>query len=123
MFSLKRRFNTLIFKFPAFQYHAKYQCKSRSDNSPHIYSVADSAYQDVLHHEESQHVIFSGESNSGKTTNMLHLIRHLMFLGKVALYHNITTKLVTTFSVTCSFLLQVSHFFVTLLGDLLLQSG
>ncbi|XP_033207351.1 neither inactivation nor afterpotential protein C isoform X2 [Belonocnema kinseyi] len=63
-------------------YHAKYQCKSRSDNSPHIYSVADSAYQDVLHHEESQHVLFSGESNSGKTTNMLHLIRHLMFLGK-----------------------------------------
>ncbi|XP_051158327.1 neither inactivation nor afterpotential protein C isoform X3 [Leptopilina boulardi] len=63
-------------------YHAKYQCKSRSDNAPHIYSVADSAYQDVLHHEEIQHIIFSGESNSGKTTNMIHLIRHLMYLGK-----------------------------------------
>ncbi|XP_023317073.1 neither inactivation nor afterpotential protein C isoform X2 [Trichogramma pretiosum] len=64
------------------QYHCKYQNKSRSDNSPHIYSVADSAYQDVLHHEEPQHILFAGESNSGKTTNMMHLVQHLMYLGK-----------------------------------------
>ncbi|XP_014215430.1 neither inactivation nor afterpotential protein C isoform X2 [Copidosoma floridanum] len=64
------------------QYHTKYQNKSRSDNAPHIYSVADSAYQDVLHHEEPQHILFTGESNSGKTTNMMHLIEHLMYLGK-----------------------------------------
>ncbi|XP_076658174.1 STKc_myosinIII_N_like and MYSc_Myo21 domain-containing protein ninaC isoform X2 [Halictus rubicundus] len=63
-------------------YHTKYQFKSRSDNAPHIYSVADSAYQDVLHNEEAQNVLLAGESNSGKTTNMLHLIRHLMYLGK-----------------------------------------
>ncbi|XP_015118625.1 neither inactivation nor afterpotential protein C [Diachasma alloeum] len=65
-------------------YHEKYNFKSRSENSPHIYSVADSAYQDVLHHEEPQHVLFAGESNSGKTTNALHLIKHLMYLGKSA---------------------------------------
>ncbi|XP_046822294.1 neither inactivation nor afterpotential protein C isoform X5 [Vespa crabro] len=64
------------------QDHTKYQCKSRSDNAPHIYSIADSAYQDVLHNEEPQHILFAGESNSGKTTNMLHAIEHLMFLGK-----------------------------------------
>ncbi|XP_054006011.1 neither inactivation nor afterpotential protein C isoform X2 [Hylaeus anthracinus] len=63
-------------------YHTKYQCKSRSDNAPHVYSVADSAYQDVLHNEEPQHILLAGESNSGKTTNMLHLVRHLMYLGK-----------------------------------------
>nr|XP_012228924.1 PREDICTED: neither inactivation nor afterpotential protein C isoform X1 [Linepithema humile]XP_012228934.1 PREDICTED: neither inactivation nor afterpotential protein C isoform X1 [Linepithema humile] len=63
-------------------YHAKYQCKSRSDNAPHIYSVADSAFQDVMHNEESQHILLAGESNSGKTTNMLHLVNHLMFLGR-----------------------------------------
>ncbi|XP_066595242.1 neither inactivation nor afterpotential protein C isoform X2 [Prorops nasuta] len=63
-------------------YHAKYNCKSRSDNAPHIYSVADSAYQDVLHNEEPQHIILAGESNSGKTTNMMHALQHLMFLGK-----------------------------------------
>ncbi|XP_076750741.1 STKc_myosinIII_N_like and MYSc_Myo21 domain-containing protein ninaC isoform X1 [Xylocopa sonorina] len=63
-------------------YHTKYQFKSRSDNAPHIYSVADSAYQDLLHNEETQNILFAGESNSGKTTNMLHLVQHLMYLGK-----------------------------------------
>ncbi|XP_071862177.1 STKc_myosinIII_N_like and MYSc_Myo21 domain-containing protein ninaC isoform X2 [Bombus fervidus] len=63
-------------------YHTKYQFKSRSDNAPHIYSVADSAYQDVLHNEEAQHILLAGESNSGKTTNLMHLVRHLMYLGK-----------------------------------------
>ncbi|XP_029156587.1 neither inactivation nor afterpotential protein C [Nylanderia fulva] len=63
-------------------HHMKYQCKSRSDNAPHIYSVADSAFQDVVHNEEPQHILLAGESNSGKTTNMLHLVKHLMFLGK-----------------------------------------
>ncbi|XP_078049671.1 STKc_myosinIII_N_like and MYSc_Myo21 domain-containing protein ninaC isoform X2 [Augochlora pura] len=63
-------------------YHTKYQFKSRSDNAPHVYSVADSAYQDVLHNEEPQHILLAGESNSGKTTNMQHLVRQLMYLGK-----------------------------------------
>ncbi|XP_046607249.1 neither inactivation nor afterpotential protein C isoform X1 [Neodiprion virginianus] len=63
-------------------FHTKYQCKSRSDNAPHIYAVGDSAYQDVLHNEEGQHIIFAGESYSGKTRNMMHVVRHLMYLGK-----------------------------------------
>ncbi|XP_012289083.1 neither inactivation nor afterpotential protein C [Orussus abietinus] len=63
-------------------FHTKYQCKSRSDNAPHVYAVADSAYQDVLHNEEPQHILLAGESNSGKTTNMMYIIEHLMYLGK-----------------------------------------
>ncbi|XP_043288364.1 neither inactivation nor afterpotential protein C isoform X2 [Venturia canescens] len=62
--------------------HAKYQCKSRSDNAPHIYSVADSAFQDAFHNEEPQHILLAGESHSGKTTNVLHVVKHLMYLGK-----------------------------------------
>ncbi|KAJ0181639.1 hypothetical protein K1T71_002361 [Dendrolimus kikuchii] len=62
-------------------YHKKYEYKSRSDNEPHIFAVADGAYQDALHHNEPQHVVFSGESRSGKTTNMLHALSHLTFLG------------------------------------------
>lgn len=62
--------------------HEKYQCKARSDNPPHIYSVADRAYQDVMHHEEPQYILLAGETLSGKTTNMLHLLRHLLFLGQ-----------------------------------------
>ncbi|KAL4715207.1 hypothetical protein ACJJTC_012254 [Scirpophaga incertulas] len=63
------------------EYHKKYECKSRSDNEPHIFAVADSAYQDALHHNEPQHIVFSGESRSGKSTNMLHALSHLTHLG------------------------------------------
>ncbi|KAK3908653.1 Neither inactivation nor afterpotential protein C [Frankliniella fusca] len=61
---------------------SKYQFKSRSDNEPHVYAVADSAYQDVFHNEEPQRIILAGESMSGKTTNFKHMLTHLLFLGK-----------------------------------------
>ncbi|XP_057334569.1 neither inactivation nor afterpotential protein C-like isoform X2 [Microplitis mediator] len=64
------------------QFHDKYNFKSRSDNEPHIYSVADKAYQDLLHNEEKQHIVFAGESKSGKTSNAHHLINHFIYLGK-----------------------------------------
>lgn len=63
------------------EFHQKYNCKSRSENSPHIFTVADCAYQDMLHHKEPQHIVFSGESYSGKSTNVKHLIKHLCYLG------------------------------------------
>lgn len=68
------------------QFHAKYRFKDRSDNAPHIFSVADRAYQDMLHHEEPQYILLAGETVSGKTTNMLHLLRHLLFLGQVTVH-------------------------------------
>uniref|UniRef100_W8BGP4 non-specific serine/threonine protein kinase n=2 Tax=Ceratitis capitata TaxID=7213 RepID=W8BGP4_CERCA len=63
------------------EFHSKYKFKSRSQNSPHIFSVADIAYQDMLHHKEPQHIVFSGESFSGKSTNVRLLINHLCYLG------------------------------------------
>jgi myosin heavy subunit len=74
-----RRLTAQIF----LQFHAKYKFKSRSDNAPHIFTVADQAYQDMLHHKESQHILLAGETLSGKTTNMLHLLQHLLYLGQV----------------------------------------
>ncbi|KAL9925896.1 STKc_myosinIII_N_like and MYSc_Myo21 domain-containing protein ninaC [Glossina fuscipes fuscipes] len=62
-------------------FHAKYACKSRSENSPHIFAVADTAFQDMLHHKEPQHIVLSGESYSGKSTNVRMLIKHLCYLG------------------------------------------
>lgn len=56
--------------------------KSRSDNAPHVFAVADSAYQDMMHHEEQQFIIFSGESYSGKTTNMRLAFEHLVMMGE-----------------------------------------
>ncbi|KAL1124362.1 hypothetical protein AAG570_000991, partial [Ranatra chinensis] len=62
--------------------HYKYKLKSRSDNAPHIFSVADSAYQDMLHHLAPQNIILAGESMSGKTTQFRYLLKHLTHLGQ-----------------------------------------
>ncbi|XP_050526951.1 neither inactivation nor afterpotential protein C [Daktulosphaira vitifoliae] len=62
--------------------HYRYQNKCRSDNEPHIFSVADAAYQDMLHHEQPQCIIMAGETKSGKTFNYSKLIEHLIFLGE-----------------------------------------
>lgn len=67
-----------------FQYHYRYQFKCRSDNAPHIFSVADAAYQDMLHHEQPQHILLAGETKSGKSLNYGKLIEHLLFLGEVS---------------------------------------
>lgn len=66
------------------KYHFKYKFKSRSDNEPHIYAVADGAYQDMMHHEEAQHIVLAGETLAGKTTSLRHLLKHLIFLGQGA---------------------------------------
>ncbi|XP_055376536.1 neither inactivation nor afterpotential protein C [Condylostylus longicornis] len=62
-------------------FHEKYKFKSRSENAPHIFSVADLAYQDMMHHKVPQHVIFAGETYSGKSTNVHLFIKHLCYLG------------------------------------------
>lgn len=56
--------------------------KSRSDNAPHIFAVADNAYQQMMHHEEQQYILFSGESYSGKTTNMRLSFDHFIKMGE-----------------------------------------
>ncbi|XP_057665363.1 neither inactivation nor afterpotential protein C isoform X1 [Diorhabda carinulata] len=66
------------------EFHEKYQFKSRSDNAPHIYSIADTAYQNAVHHKAVQQIVLSGETGSGKTSNYLHLVDHLFFLGENA---------------------------------------
>ncbi|XP_050306702.1 neither inactivation nor afterpotential protein C [Anthonomus grandis grandis] len=64
------------------EYHQKYLQKLRSDNAPHIYAIADTAYQNALHHKAPQQIVFTGESASGKTSNYLHVIDHLFYIGE-----------------------------------------
>lgn len=65
-----------------FQFHEKYKLKSRSENAPHVYSLADGAYQNAVHHRALQQIVLFGESGSGKTTNYLHVVDHLLYLGR-----------------------------------------
>ncbi|XP_013791894.1 neither inactivation nor afterpotential protein C-like [Limulus polyphemus] len=59
----------------------KYCERGRSDNPPHVFAVADRAYQQMLHHKSPQAVILSGVSGSGKSFCTHQVIRHLAFLG------------------------------------------
>ncbi|XP_017771630.1 PREDICTED: unconventional myosin-XVIIIa isoform X2 [Nicrophorus vespilloides] len=52
-------------------------CKSE-DMPPHIYSMAQSAYHNMLSARKDQTLLFLGRSGSGKTTNFRHSIQYLM---------------------------------------------
>ncbi|XP_031331784.1 unconventional myosin-XVIIIa isoform X2 [Photinus pyralis] len=52
-------------------------CKSE-DMPPHIYSMAQSAYHNMLSARRDQSIAFLGRSGSGKTTNFRHSIQYLV---------------------------------------------
>ncbi|XP_067001655.2 myosin-IIIb isoform X2 [Anabrus simplex] len=64
------------------QEQRRYRGQSRSDNTPHIFAVADSAYQALLHQRQNQAIVISGESGAGKTESANLLLKQLVFLGK-----------------------------------------
>lgn len=45
---------------------------------PHIYSVAQSAYHNMLSTRKDQSILFLGRSGSGKTTNFRHSLQYLL---------------------------------------------
>ncbi|XP_014647754.1 PREDICTED: myosin-15 [Ceratotherium simum simum] len=55
---------------------AAYKGKRRSQAPPHIFAVADNAFQAMLHNRENQSVLFTGESGAGKTVNTKHIIQY-----------------------------------------------
>ncbi|XP_014247275.1 myosin-IIIb-like [Cimex lectularius] len=58
-------------------------CKqSRRSKPPHIFAVADAAYQALVHQKKNQSIVISGESGAGKTESGNLLLKQLVFLGK-----------------------------------------
>ncbi|KAH0552740.1 hypothetical protein KQX54_014623 [Cotesia glomerata] len=60
----------------------RYRGQARSDNPPHIFAVADAAYQALLHQRINQSIIISGESGAGKTESANLLLKQLVYLSK-----------------------------------------
>ncbi|CAG5073246.1 Similar to MYO3A: Myosin-IIIa (Homo sapiens) [Cotesia congregata] len=60
----------------------RYRGQARSDNLPHIFAVADAAYQALLHQRINQSIIISGESGAGKTESANLLLKQLVYLSK-----------------------------------------
>uniref|UniRef100_A0A669Q5E0 Myosin heavy chain 7B n=1 Tax=Phasianus colchicus TaxID=9054 RepID=A0A669Q5E0_PHACC len=57
---------------------AAYKGKRRSEAPPHIYSIADNAYNDMLRNRENQSI---GESGAGKTVNTKRVIQYFAIVA------------------------------------------
>uniref|UniRef100_A0A8C7Y9V3 non-specific serine/threonine protein kinase n=1 Tax=Oryzias sinensis TaxID=183150 RepID=A0A8C7Y9V3_9TELE len=64
------------------QHTKMYIGAKRTANPPHIFAVADIAYQSVVSYNTDQCVVISGESGAGKTESAHLLVQQLTVLGK-----------------------------------------
>ncbi|XP_065898234.1 myosin-IIIa-like isoform X2 [Dysidea avara] len=63
------------------EYTKRYQLvKSRWSIAPHIFAVADAAYQNLCNYHDNQCCIISGESGAGKTESAKHIVHHVISL-------------------------------------------
>lgn len=58
-----------------------YKGKRRSEAPPHIYSIADNAYNDMLRNRENQSMLITGESGAGKTVNTKRVIQYFAIVA------------------------------------------
>ena len=61
-----------------------YYNKRRTEMPPHVYSVSDNAYQDMLRNSENQSMLITGESGAGKTVNTKRVIQVKIVLNSNA---------------------------------------
>nr|XP_022920389.1 unconventional myosin-XVIIIa isoform X2 [Onthophagus taurus] len=77
-------------------------CKSE-DMPPHIYSMAQSSYQNMLQSRKDQSLVFLGRSGSGKTTNFRHSLQYLLTAAGVLNKTLTVEKLSAIFTILESF--------------------
>ncbi|XP_064410770.1 myosin-IIIa [Latimeria chalumnae] len=64
------------------QFTKTYVGAKRTANPPHIFAVADIAYQSMVTYNSDQCIVISGESGAGKTESAHLLVQQLTVLGK-----------------------------------------
>ncbi|XP_067095095.1 myosin-7B-like [Osmerus mordax] len=60
---------------------AAYKGKRRTEVPPHIYAIADNAYNDMLRNGENQSMLITGESGAGKTVNTKRVIQYFAIVA------------------------------------------
>ncbi|XP_051006310.1 myosin-15 [Acomys russatus] len=63
---------------------AAYKGKRRSEAPPHIFAVANCAFQDMLRNGENQSILFTGESGAGKTVNTKLTIQYFATMAAIS---------------------------------------
>uniref|UniRef100_A0A8C9Y9J7 Uncharacterized protein n=1 Tax=Sander lucioperca TaxID=283035 RepID=A0A8C9Y9J7_SANLU len=58
-----------------------YKGRRRVETPPHIYAVADNAYNDLLQNRENQSMLITGESGAGKTVNTKRVIQYFAIVA------------------------------------------
>lgn len=58
-----------------------YRGKRRSEMPPHLYSIADNAYHDMLRNQHNQSMLITGESGAGKTVNTKKVIQYFSLIA------------------------------------------
>merc|ERR1711881_373275 len=58
-----------------------YRGKRRSEMPPHLYSIADNAYTEMLLNRENQSMLITGESGAGKTVNTKKVIQYFSLVA------------------------------------------
>ncbi|XP_055507873.1 myosin-16-like [Leucoraja erinacea] len=58
-----------------------YKGKKRNEMPPHLFSISDNAYHDMLMERENQSMLITGESGAGKTENTKKVIQYFANMG------------------------------------------
>uniref|UniRef100_A0A670KDL9 Myosin heavy chain 16 n=1 Tax=Podarcis muralis TaxID=64176 RepID=A0A670KDL9_PODMU len=58
-----------------------YKGRKRTEMPPHLFSISDNAYHDMLMERENQSMLITGESGAGKTENTKKVIQYFANIG------------------------------------------
>ncbi|XP_065826219.1 myosin heavy chain, striated muscle-like [Oscarella lobularis] len=61
-----------------------YKGKRRTEMPPHIFSIADNAYNNMIQDRENQSILITGESGAGKTENTKKVVQYLASVASAA---------------------------------------
>ena len=64
----------------------------RANLPPHVFAIAEQCYREMMRTQQSQCILISGESGSGKTETCKYLVQHLLNRTK-PFEHSLNSKI------------------------------